>query len=323
VRRETPSGGDFRASLVSLEAICALVCARGRGDAVAATVAGRQLGLISTAQLQATGLGKNAIVTRRRNGLLSPIHRGVYKFGQQPMLPGAAEFGAVLAVESANVSHRSAAWLWGVIPSRPGGPVHVTVVGNSHHSRRTVCVHRVPDLPADERTRKNGIPITTPARTLLDFASQATSDELERAIAEAYVLGLTTEEQLRTMLERHPRRSGAAALRAELDREGGPAWTRSEAERRMKHLLRQARLPAALTNQMIEGYPADFVWPDRRLIVEVDGYRFHSSRAAFERDRKRDAVHTLAGYRVIRITWRQLTDEPIAVAVIIARALAL
>ena len=91
----------------------------------------------------------------------------------------------------------------------------------------------------------------------------------------------------------------------------------------MKGLIREAGLPAPLTNRKVAGYRADFVWPEQRLIVEVDGYQFHGHRLAFERDRKRDAAHLLAGYRVIRITWRRLTEERVAVAVMIARALAM
>lgn len=91
----------------------------------------------------------------------------------------------------------------------------------------------------------------------------------------------------------------------------------------MKLLIRRAILPTPVCNRKVAGHNADFFWPAHRLIVEVDGYQFHSSRWAFERDRKRDAAHVLAGYRVIRITWRQLTEEPIAVAVTIATALAL
>ena len=90
----------------------------------------------------------------------------------------------------------------------------------------------------------------------------------------------------------------------------------------MLRLLREARLPQPLTNVRVAGFEADFFWPDRKLIVEFDGYQFHGHRAAFERDRKRDAAHVLAGYRVIRVTWRQLTEEPLAVVATIARALA-
>lgn len=160
-------------------------------------------------------------------------------------------------------------------------------------------------------------------RALLDFAAEADPGELEAAIAEGCALERVSESELVAAADRVPKRAGVAALRAELRREGGPQWTRSEAERRMLRLVREARLPRPVTNRRVEGWPADFLWQHQRLIVEVDGYRFHSHRAAFERDRKRDAAHVLAGYRVIRVTWHQLCEEPVAVAVTIARALEL
>jgi very-short-patch-repair endonuclease len=291
-------------------------------DKVVSRVAERQLELVTTQQLNAAGLRRETIAGRCRKGLLHRVHRGVYLVGPLVWLPGARDYAAVLALgDAAVVSHQSAAALWGLTP-RLSDVVDITVVNSARH-RPGIRVHRVPDLPADERTYRNGIPITTPARTILDFASQAARGQLEQAIAEAYVQRLTTEKQLRAILDRHPRRPGAAGLRAELYREGGPAWSRSEAEHRMKELLRQAKLPPGEMNQIIAGHQADFVWRDQRLIVEVDGYQFHGHRSAFERDRKRDAAHTLAGYRVIRITWRQLTEEPVWVAVTIARALGL
>jgi very-short-patch-repair endonuclease len=240
------------------------------------------------------------------------------------MLPGARELAAVLAFGAlAHVGYRSALALRGVVPAARSGVVDLIVIGRVRHSRPGIRVHRVPALPPDERGHAHGIPVTSPTRSLLDYASQARGDELEQAIAEAYALGLTREAQLYDMLARHPLRPGAAALKAELRRERGPALTRSQAERLMKQLLREADLPPPLTNQTVVGYNADFFWPQQRLIVEVDGYRFHSSRRAFERDRRRDAAHTLAGYRVIRITWRQLTGERLAVAAMLAAALAL
>jgi very-short-patch-repair endonuclease len=179
----------------------------------------------------------------------------------------------------------------------------------------------VRQLDRAARGRKNGIPVTSPARTLLDYAASARPDELERAIAEASALKLVTDNQIHRALERAPNRPGAAALRAELAREGGPRWTRSDAERRMLNLIREARLPRPMTNVRIEGWQADVLWPEHKLIVEVDGYPFHSHRRAFERDRRRDAAHVAAGYRVIRVTYRQLLEEPLAVAVVIARAI--
>ncbi len=285
-------------------------------------VTGQQLALITTRQLNLVGLDSEAIGRRCRKGQLHRVHLGVYLAGPPIWQPGAKEFAAILAFgECGFISHRSGAALWGIAAS--GNGVDITLVRKGRRSRSGIRVHRVADLPTDERRLKNGIPITSPARTLLDFASQASGDELERAIAEAYALRLTTEAELRRVLNRHPHRAGARALRLELDRERGPALTRSEAERLMKLLTREADLPPPLTNRMIAGYKADFVWPEQRLIVEVDGFQFHGHRLAFERDRKRDAAHVLAGYRVIRITWRRLTEERVAVAVMIARALAM
>ncbi len=239
------------------------------------------------------------------------------------MVPGAQELAAILACGPGTViSHRSAAALWGLAGSF-SDEVEVTVVGRRSRSRQGLRVHRVDGLDARDRRLRRGIPITAPARTLLDYGARAQPDELERAIAEASALRLVTESQIQGALERSPRRPGAAALRAELGRERGPQWTRSEGERRMLRLLREARLPQPLSNVRIEGWPVDFLWPEYKLIVEVDGYVFHSHRRAFERDRPRDAAHVSAGYVVIRLTWRQLKEEPLVVVATIARALGL
>jgi very-short-patch-repair endonuclease len=281
--------------VIPLESICAEMLAGEDRDRIVSWVARCQVKLITTRQLNAAGMTSEAIALRCRKGLLHRIHHGVYLVGPLAWLAGGRELAATLAMgKSVFVSHGSG-----------------------------IRVHRVSDLPPDERARVNGIPVTSPARALLDYASQVRGDELEHAIAEAYALDLTTESQLYEMLERHSRRPGAGALKSELKRERGPALTRSQAERLMKRLLREADLPPPLTNHRVAGYNADFFWPQQRLIVEVDGYRFHSSRWAFERDRKRDAAHTLAGYRVIRITWRQLTEARLAVAATLAAALAL
>ena len=149
----------------------------------------------------------------------------------------------------------------------------------------------------------------------------ATGDELEGAIAEAYVRRLVNERKLREVLDRHPHRAGAVALRAELDRAGGPVWTASKAERVMKELLRKAGLPMPRTRVRVEGFVADFFWPELRLIVEVDGYQYHGHRYAFERDHKRDQAHKSALYEVIRFTWRDLQNEPYRVVAVIAVAI--
>jgi very-short-patch-repair endonuclease len=313
---------DFFASIVSVEAVCHF-CRRGSGgDRAAGWVALQQLGLVATRQLVAAGISRDAIRTRRRRGSLHIVYQGVYLLGHAVMAPGTRELAAVLACgEGAFVSHRSAASLWG-FAAAPEGATEVTVVGRNIRSRDGLRVHRVRSLNNADRRLRNGIPVTSPARALIDFASQAAADELERAITEAYALGLTTERELRQALARNANRAGVAALKVELDREGGPAFTRSEAERRMLALIRDARLPRPLTNVPVEGYEVDLLWPEHRLIVEIDGYRFHGHRQAFERDRRKQTALAAAGYTMIRVRWRQIDEGPMAVVAAIAQALA-
>ncbi len=311
----------YVAKLVSPAEIFGVVGRFGGGDRVVAWIAARQLGLVTVPQLLLAGLTRTGIQVRVRQGRLHRIHRGVYGAGHSVSPPGARQLAAVLACgKDTFVSHRAAAALLGLARD-PAAHVDVTAVSRGCRSRSGIVVHYVPSLDPADRSEKDGIPITSAARTVLDFASQATADEYERAIGEAYALELVTRDELRAAIERSPYRPGVGRVHAELDREGGPRWTQSEAERRMLRLISEARLPVPKTQEWIAGWPTDFAWLEQRLIVEVDGYKFHRSRRAFERDRKRDAAHVLAGYRVIRVTWRQLTEEPLAVAVTIARAL--
>jgi very-short-patch-repair endonuclease len=145
---------------------------------------------------------------------------------------------------------------------------------------------------------------------------------LERVIAEAEVRRLVRRRDLLDQLERNPGRRGTRVLRGVLDLDGGPAFTRSNAERRLLRLLRAAELPIPRVNSRVGRYEVDFVWSEQRLVVEFDSFRVHSPRAKFERDRQRDAELAAAGYTVIRVTWRQLVDSPEAVVARIAQALA-
>ncbi len=133
--------------------------------------------------------------------------------------------------------------------------------------------------------------------------------------------GMVTQREILAAIDRAPGRTGVGMLRQILARTSGPAFTRSTAERRLLKLIREAQLPHPLTNSRTKGYELDFLWPEQRLVVEVDGRRFHGHRAAFERDRRRDATLVAAGYRVIRVTWRQITEEPLAVVATLAQAL--
>jgi very-short-patch-repair endonuclease len=210
--------------------------------------------------------------------------------------------------------------LWG-IATPPPDEVEVTVVARGCRSRDGLRVHQVPALHPRDRTTRHGIPITAPARTAIDYAATASYEEAERAIAVAFALRLLTEPQLRAAIDRAPHRAGVALVNAIMGQPGGPRRTRSGGERAMLRLIRAAGLPTPLTNHPVEGFNADFFWPEQRLIVEVDGGDFHRPRPAFERDHRRDIVHRDAGYEVLRFTAKQLKEEPFYVAAVISRAL--
>ena len=255
------------------------------GDAAIAVIAARQHGVVTIAQLAAAGLGRRAVDHRVAQGRLVRRHRGVYQVG-----PTAArishEMAAVLACgPGAALSHQTAAALWGF--GRRDDVVHITVEKDTARSRHGIRVHRTASLKA---VVQHGLPVTDPARTLKDLARTLPSHELDRAKEQAHILGLVVPDV------RHPE------------------FTRSEAERRLKALCKAAGLPPPRMNARVAGYEVDAFWPAHKLIVEIDGYRFHRTRRRFEADRRKDAALTAAGYRVIRITWRRLTTEPFSVA---------
>lgn len=227
---------------------------------------------------------------------------------------------AVLASgDSAVVSHWSAAAVWGIRRAWHGD-VDVTVAGQSR-DKPGVRVHRVRHLDRRDVTRHDGVPVTSLARTLLDLAAVLPARDLTRTLEEAEVQRLVTRRQLTALLDRSRGRAGAAPLRLALSRYDTPALTRSEAERQMLELIRAARLPPPRTNTHVNGHEVDLLWPEHRLIVEIDGFTFHSTRTAFERDRTRDQQLQAAGYRVLRITWRQIQKEPEALIATLAASL--
>ncbi len=281
-------------------------------------LAARQHGVVSAAQLRAAGLTREAIAHRARNGRLTRLHRGVYLAGPiaSPYTPLAA---ALLACgPAAALSHRTAAALWELQP-RHEGLIDVTVT-SGRREHEGVRVHRA-TLRSDERAERNGVALTTPARTLIDLAALLPRRDTERALEQALVRRLTTLEHL--LIEIHAARSrrGTRALRAIAEEVQTPSLTRSEAERRLLDLVRRAHLPHPVTNTRVGRFEVDLLWARERLVVEVDGYAFHGGRQAFERDRERDAELQLAGHRVLRVTWRQITDEPHRVVARLARGL--
>jgi very-short-patch-repair endonuclease len=257
-------------------------------------------------------------------GRLRRLHRGVY--GTGPVTPRYQREAAALFAcgDEAVLSYHTASALWGLTPAPPrNAPVDVTSTRHVRGPRQGVRFHRVCRLDRDEIDHRHGLPVTTPARTLLDIGCCIDSVELERALARAERSRVVMRDDVEAVLARYPRRRGAMALRVVLRAPGGPTLTRSEAEARFLRLIRRGAVASPKGNVMVEGVEVDFAWRTERLVVEIDGYAHHADRAAFERDRRRDGVLTAAGFRVIRFTWRQLDREPEAVLVRLAQALAL
>lgn len=293
-------------------------------------LAAAQHGVVTRAQLLAAGLTPRMVQSRLRSRRLWPLHRGVYLSGhlRGPLEPALArEMAAVLACgPGAVVSHRSAAWLWEIL-ARPvdalSSVVHVTVPHLVRRQRPGIEIRRSDDLTAGETTMFDGIPVTTPGRTLRDLSTVLGRRDLNRAAARAERRGFVADDELASLVSRHRGRHGAPLLRAAIAVDGGPTFTRSEAEERFLDLVRSGGLPLPETNVVIHGYEADFLWRAERIAVEVDGFEFHASRRSFENDHRRDVDLAAHGIHVIRITWRQLVDEPGTILVCLARALTL
>jgi very-short-patch-repair endonuclease len=284
-------------------------------------IADTQQGLAAHAQLLALGLTPASIQRRRRSGYLRPTpHEGVYAVGHAALAPLAREMAAVLACEpNAVLSHHSAAAVWGMCPTDPDGPVHVTVVGRNPGRRAGAVVHRA---RAVQSTHREGIPVTTPVRTLIDLVATVSTRQLERAFDEARIKGLISSGVLREALARHPRCRGASVLRALATDDRRTTITRSELEERFLALIRRARLPAPEVNARLGAWSVDFLWRAQRVAVELDSYAFHTTRGAFERDREKD--HALRAHHIdlLRFTWRQVDREVEVTLVRLATALA-
>ncbi len=315
---------DLAASIWAIEAV------RGRGDAEIARVAELQRGLVHRSQLLAAGITPGAIKHRLKSGRLHPVYRDVYVVGRPRLEPLAAATAAVMHFRGyAVLSHRTAAQLWGLLDGHER-PVAVTTRDVVIKPRAGLIVARSRSLSRTEVRLRDGLPVTSPARTLLDLAGVLDEHELEAAYAIARRAGLARPREIATLIQRAPRSKGIGNLRAltraDLDgaRQGtmAPSLTRSTYERKLLKLIRDARLPRPLANANVEGIEVDLLWPKQKLIVEFDGFAYHSDRSAFERDRERDQRLTAYGYRVIRVTARQLDNSPVAVIATIAITLA-
>ncbi|MEA2144327.1 MAG: hypothetical protein QOI64_2757 [Solirubrobacteraceae bacterium] len=294
-----------------------------RADVRIAQLAARQHGVVSWRQLLDAGVGRGAIDHRVRSGWLHRMHRGVFAVGHPPLTREARWMGAVLACgEGAGLSHGCATALWD-IRSYSGTWIDVTVPTRAGRARRDrIRLHRSSTLTTDDITTHRGIPVTTVARTLLDVAATLREAGLARTVEQTEIRRLFDLTAVQQTLARNPNHPGATRLKRALSLYREDEFTRSELEQAFLALCDAHGIPRPLVNHLVEGEEVDFVWPEQRLIVETDGRGTHLTRAAFERDRARDARLLVLGYRVLRFTELQVRLDGSTVAQTLCAVLA-
>jgi very-short-patch-repair endonuclease len=264
-------------------------------DQVIVRIAARQHGVITLEQLYRAGLTPDGVKHRVRTGRLHRIHRGVYALGRADLSRKGSWKAATLALgDGAALSHRSAAELWGFLAPR-SGCIDVTVRRRSGRARRPgLRVHRSPSLTDALMTARDGIPVTTPQRTLIDLRRVVAPAELRDAIRAAEIAGRPVGDL------------------AKLTRR-----TRSDLELRFLQLLRRRRLPEPEVNVRVGPFLVDFVWRQQRLVVETDGERFHRGQLAAAEDRARDDELRALGFEVLRFSHGHVVSQPGRVAALV------
>ncbi len=283
----------------------------------------RQRGHITRAQLLAAGFSSSGIGRLVAGARLVRVHPSVYVMCPWVPVPFARETAALLACgPNALLSHASAAALWN-LRTAPTDVVELTIASRRHLQQPGIRAHRTARLqPRDVRVEQ-GLPVTSPARTLLDEAATATAGELERQLDEALqVLRIVRPRELRDVVARAKGRPGAPLLARLLVARTPDTITQSEAERMFLRLVREAGLPEPETQKRISGFTADFLWRPQRVVFEIDGYLFHTSRSAFDRDRRKDLALKAAGFDPNRVSRDQVKNEPLVVLAHVAGALA-
>jgi very-short-patch-repair endonuclease len=270
--------------------------------------------MVTHRQLGAIGITRSAITRRVQAGRLERVHRGVYAVGHVQRTREAGWIAAVMACSpGAFLSHLDACALWKVYESR-GTTIHVTTTARAARRLPGIQVHRARNLDPADVTTKDGIPVTTVARTLVDLTDVLTSDRILRAMREAEYLKLLDLDSLIAAVQRANGRTRLSALKEAIARHTPGQIVREELEHRFLELVHEAGLPRPQTNVKVETrlrtYEADCLWRDAGVAVELDGRAAHARAAAFEEDRARDAALTAIGLRPLRFTWRRLTEEP-------------
>jgi len=309
-----PWVGPLRVTVVDKFLPLAGVCRPITLDELVGVLAELQYGVVARWQLTLLGYGKNAIQERIDLGLLKRLHVGVYAVGHTKLTPRGYFLAAVLAFgPRAVLSHRSAGVLWGLLNTRQVKVDVTTHVSAQRHTRR-IKAHRTRHLHPEDWTIKDGIPVTSLARTVLDLAAVLSPDRLLDVIDDAVRAELFDLHEIERAIARSPGRRGVRKLQALLADYRGAPDLRSKLERRFRHRLRATPgLPEALYNVEVAGYRADVYYPEFQLVIELDSRGFHLMPRAFERDAVRDAARLKHRIDTLRVTDKRFYAEPDAV----------
>jgi hypothetical protein len=276
------------------------------------TLAEAQGGVVSAAQLFALGFDKHVIHRWVRAGRLHRLYRGVYALGHRVLTAQGRRWAAILAAgDDAVLSHRSAADLLGFWPSRAA----VDIIATRRVRQDGIAAHRHRLHPAD-RTTREGLPVTTAERTLVDLADVLNARRLEQAYDRARINDLLCFDRLTAALDRANGRHGASGLRRLVELDRPPALTASRLEEDLLALVRAAGLPEPVVNGHLNGHQVDFHWPAARLIVETDGERVHGTPRRRAADRRRDAELLAEGWVTQRVGRPDLDDPGHLLAVL-------
>jgi very-short-patch-repair endonuclease len=274
-----------------------------------AVQASKNQDVVTRAQLFALGVSSEAIAYRLRVGRLYRVHAGVYSLWriQDLSVNARARAGVYACGLQAALSHRWAGAMWKLISEWPR---YVEVTAPTTRRHAGLIIHRSHTLTPGDTRNFYGIPVTTVERTLIDLADVLTKDQLGSVLGTAVCDGLLSVDEITALLLTCPGRRAVWRIPPLLE----DARSRSEFERRFLAFVRARNLPRPEVNQRIDGREVDMVWRRERLIVELDGWRYHDSAVSFNGDRRKTALLMTAGWTVLRLSWSQLVDDPALLA---------
>jgi len=281
-----------------------------------AAIAGSQMGLIGVVQLRDVGISDTSISEAAVRGRLHPVFHGVYSVGHRHLTVHARLLAATMACGPGTVvSHGTAAWM---LKLRSWRPKEVDVIAPVEAGRKIAGIRRrfVPPPTGEEVWRRGGVPLTSPARTIVDCAGILDAGELAGLIEQASVEGLLDVVAIDRVLDGPRRRNSKRLLRliAPWRRYRRGITIRSRMEAKLLPLLTEAALPIPQTNAKLrlagKVHEVDFLWREQKLVVETDGGRFHDNPAAGTRDSNRNHLLAKAGYHLPRLGWEDLRDRP-------------